>query len=122
MKKYRLRFPVYCRVHGVKTPDRQGAVAQSMAGDRLQLVHVPQEGYPFNIFVYNIELNRVLGYLDGNFSKKLVKTFGKGMCLDGIVENLTGGAPYKYRGCNLRVYDTKFMMEEIEDLSHLYGE
>lgn len=122
IKRYRFVFPIYCRVHGVKTPEYQGAIAQSRADDKLQLVHVPQAGYPFNVFVYSVPLNRILGYLDGGFAKRLVKTFGRGMCLDGVIENVTGGAPqYKYRGCNIRVYDTLSMMREVEDFSHLYG-
>lgn len=118
---YGLEFPIYCKVHGVRTCDRQSAIVQCASGDRLQLVHVPQKHYPFNMFVYNVELNRVLGYLDHSFSKKLVKTLGKGICIDGIIENVTGGTPFKYRGCNIRVYETSFMMSDTDDFSHLHG-
>lgn len=117
---YGLNFPIYCKIHGVRTCDRQGAIAQCAAGDRLQLVHVPQPRYPFNMFVYNVELNRVLGYLDHSFSKKLVKTLGKGVCIDGVIENVTGGTPFKYYGCNIRVYETSFMMSDTDDFSHLH--
>lgn len=110
-RKYGLSFPLYCKAHGVKTPDHQGALAQSRAGDELQLVHVPADGYPFNIYVYNIGLNRILGYLDARLAEKLVRTFGAGFCLDGEITSVTGGPPeYKYFGCNLRIFDTKTMM------------
>ena len=117
---YGLNFPIYCKIHGVRTCDRQGAIAQCATGDRLQLVHVPQPRYPFNMFVYNVELNRVLGYHDHSFSKKLVKTLGKGVCIDGVIENVTGGTPFKYYGCNIRVYETSFMMSDTDDFSHLH--
>ena len=118
---YGLNFPIYCKVHGSKTPDRQGAIAQCATGDRLQLVHVPQKKHPFNMFVYNVELNRVMGFIKHSFAKKLVKTFGKGTCLDAMIENITGGTPFEYFGCNIRVFETQSMMADTEDFSHLYG-
>lgn len=117
---YGLQFPIYCKVHGSKTPDRQGAIAQCATGDRLQIVHVPHKKYPFNMFVYNVELNRILGYVRHSFAKKLVKTFGAGTCLDALIENVTGGTPFQYYGCNIRVFDTQSMMKETEDFSHLH--
>lgn len=63
-KKYDLRFPVCCKAHGVSFADRQGALAQSRSGDELQLVQVPLENYPQNVYIYSIELNRILGYLE----------------------------------------------------------
>ena len=107
-----LEFPLFCKVHGVKAPDFQGALAQSRAGDGLQLVHVPLETRPENVYVYSIELNRILGRLESGLSEKLVRAFGKGFCLDGRIENITGGPPsWKYFGCNLRILDTMTLME-----------
>lgn len=68
-----LEFPLFCKVHGVKAPDFQGALAQSRAGDGLQLVHVPLETRPENVYVYSIELNRILGRLESGLSEKLVR-------------------------------------------------
>lgn len=120
-KRLNLAFPLFCKVHGVKNADRQGAITQSQSGDRLQLVHVPKENYPHNVFVYSIPLNRVLGYLDKRLSEKLVKLFKKGFCIDGVIENITGET-HAVRGCNLRVFDTCTMMSEVQDFSHLRGE
>lgn len=121
-KKCGLTFPLYCKAHGVKSADRQGAVAQSRANDPLQLVHSPVEGYPFNVYVYSITLNRILGYLDPILSEKLVYLFKKDFCIDGQIENITGGPPeYKYFGCNLRIYETAELMKKCGDLSHLHG-
>ena len=75
-KKYDLRFPVCCKAHGVSFADRQGALAQSRSGDELQLVQVPLENYPQNVYIYSIELNRILGYLEKNLSDRLTSVFG----------------------------------------------
>ena len=40
----------------------------------------------------------------------------------GEIENVTGGPPYKYYGCNLRIMDTQELFEDIEDILALYGE
>ena len=120
-KRLGLSFPLLCKVHGVKNADSQGAIAQSKAGDRLQLVHIPKENYPFNVYVYSIPLNRLLGYLDERLSKKLVKLFKKGFCIDGVIENITG-EKHAIRGCNLRIFDTRAMMSDVHDFSHLHGE
>jgi hypothetical protein len=108
-------------VHGVKNADSQGAIAQSKSGDKLQLVHVPKENFPYNVYVYSIPLNRVLGYLDERLSQKLVKLFGKGFCIDGEIVKITG-ENHAVRGCNLRIFDTREMMLNVHDFSHLYGE
>ena len=117
-----LHFPFLSKIHGVKSKERQGALAQSRVRDKLQLVHAPTEKYKFSVSVYSIPLNRVLGYLEEEISEKLVYLFGEGFCKDGEIERLTGGAPYKYIGCLVRVLDTQFYMEDCEDFSHLYGE
>ncbi len=100
--------------------ERQGAIAQSRAKDKLQLVHAPVESYPFNVYIYSIPLNRVLGYLEKRLSEKLVKLFKKGFCLDGVIENITG-EQYAIRGCNLQIFETRTMMSNVNDFSHLYG-
>ena len=120
---YGLQFPLYCKAHGVKRAERQGAIAQSRTGDKLQIVHVPKKDFPFNVYVYSISLNRVLGYLDNTLSKKLVRVFGKKFCRDAVVENITGGAPmYEFMGCNLQILSTMEFMKEWEDFSLLHEE
>ena len=122
LKKSGLSFPIPCKIHGVKSPDRQGALVQSRKGDRLQLVHHAEKDYPFNVYVYNIELNRILGYLDAVLAEKLVYVCGKGFCLDGSIEKVTGGAPhYQYSGCNITIFQTSAMMNDCEDFSHLHS-
>ena len=121
LQKLRLQFPIFCKVHAVKSADHQGALAQSRAGDGLQLVHVPTEAYPFGVCVYSIPLNRLLGFLDAKLSEKLVYAFGEGFCRDGEIEEITGGPPYKYYGCNLRVLDTQELLNG-EDLQHLHSD
>ena len=121
-KKCAIIFPVFCKIHGVTSPDRQGALAQSGTGDELQLVHVPLEKYPFNVYVYSVPLNRVLGYLDEILAEKLVYLFGKGFCRDGEIEAVTGGPPqYTYFGCNIRIMESAVLMKDCEDFSHLFG-
>ena len=119
-KRLGLTFPIFCKAHGVKNADAQGAIAQSKAGDTLQLVHLPKENYPHNVYVYSIVLNRILGYLDERLSQKLVKLFKKGFCIDGAIEKITG-ENHAVRGCNLRIFDTRVMMSDVHDFSHLHG-
>ena len=120
-EKLGIYFPILCKAHGVTFSDRQGALAQSHAGDKLQLVHVAKENHPFNVYVYSIPLNRILGYLEKGLSKKLVKLFKKGFCLDGAIEKITGET-HSVFGCNLRIFDTQTMMSNVHDFSHLHGE
>ena len=119
-KRLNLTFPLLCKAHGVKNPDAQGAIAQSKAGDKLQLVHFPKENYPNNVYVYSIPLNRILGYLEERLSQKLVKLFQKDFCIDGTIEKITG-ENHTIRGCNLRIFDTRVMMSDVHDFSHLHG-
>ena len=109
-----LSFPLFCKVHAVKSADHQGAIAQSRVGDRLLIVHTPTDERPDCVSVYNISLNRVLGFLDEGLSEKLVAAFGKEFVRDGEVEQITGGAPYKYLGCNVRLMDTQYFLEEMQ--------
>ena len=120
-KKLGLTFPLPCKAHGVKNADSQGAIAQSEAGDTLQLVHLPKDNFPNNVYVYSIPLNRVIGYLDEGLSQKLVNLFGEEFCIDGAVEKVTG-KNHTVRGCNLRIFDTRVMMSDVHDFSHLHGE
>ena len=122
IKQMGLRFPLFCKIHGVKAPDRQGALAQSREGDLLQLVHAPLDLYPNQVYVYSIPLNRVIGYLEEELSEKLVFAFGHGFCRDGEVEQILGGPPYKYFGCKIRIMETQEYMQEYNDFSTLYGE
>jgi len=121
LKKSGLQFPLYCKIHGVKDSDRQGALAQSRKGDRLQFVHIPKERFPYNIYVYSIPLNRVLGYLDEKLSAKLVYVFKKNFCRDAVITEVTGGKPHPYLGCNICLFETLDMMKDCEDFSHLRG-
>lgn len=113
-KKSGLSFPTLTRLRGVKSKDRQGALAQSECGDRLQCVHVALPDYPYNTYVYSISLNRVLGYLDKELAEKLVYVFGKDFCLDGEIDNIIGGPPMKYRGALIRVFDDNVFMKNAE--------
>ena len=120
-KQLKIRFPLYCKLHGVSKPDYQGALAQSEVGDGLQLVHAPLDAYPHNTYAYSITLNRILGYLDGHLAEKLVRLFGERFCCDGEICNITGGEQGDYFGCNIRIYPTRTMMKDIQDFSHLYS-
>lgn len=122
LKQTNLRFPIFCKIHGVKSADYQGAIAQSRVGDHLQIVHAPSDIRPFCTYVYSIPLNRVMGYLEEALSEKLVYAFGRGFCRDCEVEQITGGPPYKYYGCNIRLMDSQEFLEDMEDFSHLHGE
>lgn len=116
-----LHFPVYCKIHGVKRTDRQGALAQCRAKDRLQIVHATVHGNDEVAYVYSVELNRILGYISDDLTKKLIYVFGKNFCLDATIENITGGPPnYQYFGCNIRILSTASMMNDIENFSHLF--
>ena len=119
-KKAGISFPLYCKAHGVKQAERQGAIVQSKSGDRLQFVHVPLTAYPYNVYVYNVELNRVLGYVHKNLAEKLVTVFGKGFCRDGVIIEITGGGEYTYYGCNLQIFETMSAMNGMQnDIVHL---
>ena len=122
LKKCKLTFPLFCKIHGVTSPDRQGALAQSGPGDELQLVHVPLKKYPFNVYVYNISINRVLGYLDSRLAEKLVYLFKRGFCRDGEIEQITGGEDGKCFGCNIRINESMTFLKDTQNFSHLYGE
>lgn len=122
LKLWDLEFPLTCPLRGVSFSDRQGALVQSADGDLLQIVHVPLPNFPYNVYVYNIELNRLLGYLEKPLAKKLVKLFGKNFCRDGKIAYRTGGPPYKYYGCMLEIYETMQHLAGEESLTHLRGE
>lgn len=122
LQKCGLQFPIRCKIHGVSSPDRQGALAQSRKGDRLQIVHTPVKGYPFNVYVYNISLNRILGYLDSVLAEQLVYLFRSDFCKDAVLEQITGGAPsYAYFGCTIKILETSSFITD-ETFSHLHGD
>lgn len=113
-----LQFPVFCKVHAVKSPDHQGAIVQSRVGDKLQIVHTPTPDRPFCCTVYSIGLNRVLGFIEDGLAEKLTRAFGQNFYRDGEVEQITGGPPLTYFGCNIRVMDTKYFLEEMTNELH----
>ena len=121
LKKSGLRFPVATKLRGVSAQDLQGALIQSQPLDELQIVHCPSAEFPFGVAVYSIPLNRLLGYLDEELSKKLVYAFGKGFCRDGEIIKRTGGKNGEYYGCNIRIFESMEFMNEYEDFSHLHG-
>ena len=116
-KKEGLDFPIFCKVYAVKSPDHQGGITQSRVGDKLLLVHTPTNERPYCTSVYNIELNRVLGFIEETLAEKLLCAFGENFCRDGEVEQITGGPPYKYYGCNIRVMDTQNFIEDMQEFS-----
>ncbi len=119
-RKYGLSFPLYCKAHGVKRAEYQGAIAQSRAGDKLQLIHRPENDYPYNVYIYSVELNRILGYLHETLAYKLVSVFGEEFCRDAVVKEITGGGEYKYRGCNIEIFQTmEYMKDSQADLPYL---
>ena len=122
LKKCGLSFPVFCKLRGVKASDRQGALAQSRSGDPLQIVHAPTKEYPFNVYVYSITLNRVLGYLEESISEQFVYLFKDGFCKDAVLEQITGGPPaYSYYGCTIRVMESSVLITDTS-FTHLRGE
>ncbi|MBQ8684776.1 MAG: hypothetical protein IJ514_01230 [Clostridia bacterium] len=117
-----LSFPLVCEVRGVTDRETQGALVQSADGDSLQIVHTPTDTLPYRVFVYNIEINRLIGHIDKRLAKKLVKFYGKSFCRDGTIVSRTGGLPYKYYGCTLEISDEMQAMKDVEDFRHLRGE
>jgi hypothetical protein len=112
-ESHTLHFPIFCKLHAVQSPDHQGGIVQSRAGDKLLIVHTPTEERPSCVSVYSISLHRVLGFVEENLAKRLTHVFGEGFCRDAEVEQITGGPPYQYYGCNIRIMDTKYFVEDI---------
>lgn len=110
-------FPIFCKVHAVKSPDHQGAIVQSRVGDKLLVVSTPSEDHPYCVSVYSVTLNRVLGFIEEALAEKLTAAFGENFCRDGEVEQITGGPPYRYYGCNIRVMDTQDFIEDMHQSS-----
>ena len=105
-----VKFPYLTKLRKVREADRQSWLRQTRDGDRLQLVHTPDEERAFLVYAYNIELNCLLGVLEETLAEKLVYVFGNGFCVDGEVVKVTGE---KILGCNIVVYDTrKFIGDE----------
>jgi len=120
LRRSGLLFPICTKINGVASTDRQGALAQSAQGDDLQIVHTPLKKYPHNAYVYSISLNRVLGYIDKELAQKLQYVFGDNFCLDGEICEMLGGPPqFDYYGCNIYIYETKELLKNVDDFSHL---
>ena len=118
-KESGLHFPLFCKLHAVKSLDHQGGIAQSRIGDKLLIVHTPTDERPFCTSVYSVELNRVLGFIEDALAEELFRAFGENFCRDGEVEQIVGGPPYKYYGCNIRVMDTQDYIEDLKELSSI---
>lgn len=117
-----LSMPCAAHLFGVSNPDSQGALAQSRNGDALQIVHVPTERFPHNVYAYSIELNRILGYLDRLLAKSLCEVFGKGFCLDARVDELYGGNDGEEFGAQIVIFKTTSLMRPyLNDLPYLRG-
>ena len=122
-KKYGVYFPYACLVCGVTREDRQGALAQSKAGDQLQIVHRARKYDKNSVYVYSITLNRILGRLHQDVARTLIKLFKKGFCKDGVlVERLEKSEKYPYYGCKIAVFESMKMMNDCKDFSPLHGE
>lgn len=119
-----ISLPLLTTVYGVSNPNSQGALAQSRVDDQLQIVHTPTERHKHNVYVYSIELNRILGYIEKELAKGLVAVFGNGFCLDAVIEEIVGGTnetdPF---GAQIIVLQsTSFMLPYLNDLPHYHEE
>lgn len=117
-----LKMPLTTPLYGFKYPDFQGAILQSQTGDEVQIVHLKSKERPYDVLVYSIELNRILGYVDYSLAKSLVAVFKNGFCLDGkITDKYVYDA--NFTACEITVYPTTTYMEpHLQDLSFLHGE
>lgn len=115
-----LSLPLEATVFGVSNPLSQGALAQSRAEDKLQIVHTPSEKLPHNVYVYSIELNRILGHLTADLSKALISVFGNGFCLDGEIAEIVGeGTVISPFGVQIVIRaTTTYMQPYIENLPY----
>lgn len=105
-----MSFPYITKLKGVRFADRQGWLAQSRDGDRLQFVHTPDCDNPNLVYAYNISLNALLGRIEETLAEKLIYVFGKGFCVDGEILQITGKEIF---GCNVAIYDTRdFILDE----------
>ena len=120
-KKSGISFPISCKVFGVKMGNRQSLLAQSRAGDKLQIVNPKDPAYAHRVFVYSVPLNCILGCVEQELADKLIQLFGKGFCRDGDITKITGGAPYKYYGCVIRILESREFMKGWKNFSSLHG-
>lgn len=104
-------FPVVTKLKGVRFADKQGSLAQSREGDKLQFVHTPDEQRPNLVYAYSIPLHALLGRLEERLAEKLIYVFGKGFCVDGEIVKVTGKEIF---GCNVAVYDSRQFIGEEE--------
>lgn len=113
-----ITFPLEDRLFLSSAPDRQGALAQSRAGDQLQIAHVKSDG-TYAAVVYSIPLNRVLGVLGRQLTQDLLRLFKSGYCLDGEIVSLFRDENGKLH-CDIRIFDSASMMTPyLEDLPYL---
>lgn len=116
-----LSLPMLTTICGVNSADFQGAIAQSRKEDTLQLVHTPTDKYPHNVYVYNIELNRIIGYLERDLAKALVSVFGNGFCLDGTVEEIFGNEENPPFVAQIAIYQSMTLMRpHLQNLPYCY--
>lgn len=117
-----LSFPVEDDLFRCFSFDAQGALAQSLVSDELQIVHVRLGNKRFAAYVYSIRLNRLLGEIGKQLTQDLLKIFGKGFCLDGEIAEISKDDGEKFR-CSVRVFDTSSMMKPyLEELPYLFSE
>lgn len=112
-----MKFPIDDEVYGIDFGDRKGAVLQTREKDLLQIVHVATTHHPVNAYVYNIELNRILGYLEMTLAQDLHYVFGDGYCLDAQVLKIEQDEDLH---CHIRILNSSEMMRPyLEELPYL---
>lgn len=120
MKVRSRSLPMITRLEGRNIFDFQGAISQSQEGDALQLVHVA-ERYD-NVYVYNFEINRIIGYLERELADDFIHIFGKGFCLDAKLYQTYTFDNGKL-GCDIEIYNhSEYALPHLENLPYLHGE
>ncbi len=108
-------------LNGTNNPDYQGAIAQSRTEDPLQIVHTPTNKHLHNVYAYNIELNRIIGYLESDLAKALVSVFGNGFCLDGTIEEIIGSENDPPFVAQIAIYQTTTLMQpHLQDIPYYH--
>lgn len=119
-----ISLPLTTTVYGVSNLSSQGALAQSRVDDHLQIVHTPTDKHAHNVYVYSINLNRLLGYIDRDLAKGLVAVFGNGFCLDAKIDEIVGSdAETDPFGVQILILPTTtFMLPYLDDLPYYHEE
>lgn len=119
-----ISFPLEDRLFCCSDADRQGALAQSRAGDCLQIVHI-RVNDKFAAIVYNIPLNRIIGCTGKQLTQDLLRIFKNGFCLDGEIAGISKDGNGKLQ-CAIRIFNSAAMMspylEDLPYLTSLYNE